>query len=149
MLFQIGILTPQGGFDVHKERLEEAYGDAAEVHDAGSLWDLSGLILSGEDPGTLREALQASNLFEPLREFGRQRPILATGAAVCLVVQESLGLMNIGVDCAGYEGRIDRLTESLRHEFDDESGALRGRRKIVCLRGGGLPMRRCLSAEWS
>jgi 5'-phosphate synthase pdxT subunit len=131
MMLRIGIFAPQGGYDEHKERVEEAYGDGVAVGDAGSLAELAGLVISGSDAAALLESLRASNLFGPLREFGQQKPILATGAGACLIaqevkspVQESLGLIDIGVDCTGYEGQLDRLTESLRHEFDDESGAL-------------------------
>jgi pyridoxal 5'-phosphate synthase pdxT subunit len=131
MMLQIGIFAPHGGCDEHKERLEEAYGDGVAVGDADSLAELAGLVISGPDAAALLESLRASNLFGRLREFGQQKPILETGAGACLIaqevkspVQESLGLIDMGVECTGYEGQIDRLTEPLRHEFDDESGAL-------------------------
>jgi pyridoxal 5'-phosphate synthase pdxT subunit len=129
MLLQIGILTPQGGLEAHKKAIEEASEAAVPVDTAGQLAALDGLVLAGDDAVNLLHLLRAASLFDDLREFGRRKPILAIGAATCLLarevkspVQDSLGLMNIGVECSG---QIDHLTEMLRHEFDDDGGALK------------------------
>ena len=58
--------------------------------------------------------LNVENLFEPLRRFGQRRPIFGTCAGAILLAsevsrpeQESLGLMDLGVERNAYGRQLD------------------------------------------
>jgi 5'-phosphate synthase pdxT subunit len=131
MQLQIGVLAPQGGFEAYRKGIDEAYGDPVEAKGASDLAALDGLIVSVTDLSVLVSLLQDEHLHNELREFGQRKPILAVGPAACLLAAEgsilaerSLSLIDIRIDCSPNEPELENRPEMLRHELDDDSGAL-------------------------
>jgi pyridoxal 5'-phosphate synthase pdxT subunit len=111
---KIGVLALQGDFEAHRKAIARAGGGAVEVRTAADLDSVDGLILPGGESTTMLKLLHAENLFEPLRDFGRKKPIFGTCAGAILLAsrvvnpaQESLGLMDATVERNGYGRQID------------------------------------------
>jgi len=84
------------------------------VRTAAELEGLEGLILPGGESTTMLKLLRDEELWEPLADFGRRRPIFGTCAGAILLarqvtnpVQESLGLMDIVVERNSYGRQLD------------------------------------------
>ena len=111
---KIGVLALQGDFEAHRKAIERAGSEAVEVRTASDLDSVQGLILPGGESTTMLKLLHAENLFEPLRHFGKTKPIFGTCAGAILLAsqvvnpaQESLGLMEATVERNGYGRQID------------------------------------------
>jgi pyridoxal 5'-phosphate synthase pdxT subunit len=117
---KIGVLALQGDFEAHRRALARAGAEPVEVRSAKDLDQIAGLVIPGGESTTMWKLLEEEKLLEPLREFGRHRPIFGTCAGAILLAsdvsnppQASLGLMDIGVERNAYgrqlESRIARL----------------------------------------
>ena len=111
---RVGVLALQGDFEAHGKALARAGADAEEVRSAGQLEGLDGLIIPGGESTTMLKLINEEGLFEPLREFGANRPIFGTCAGAILLathvthpVQASLQLMDIDVERNGYGRQVD------------------------------------------
>src|SRR5580704_2643240 len=110
----IGILALQGDFEAHSKAVERSGATPRLVRSAADLEGLDGLIIPGGESTTMLKILREENLMEPLREFGRRRPVFGTCAGAILLAnevsspaQESLGLMDIGVERNAYGRQVD------------------------------------------
>jgi pyridoxal 5'-phosphate synthase pdxT subunit len=111
---RIGVLALQGDFAAHCEALRAAGATPVEVRTADDLRGLDGLVLPGGESTTMLKLLDLENLFEPLVEFGREKPIFGTCAGAILLakevlnpIQRSLGLMDLSVERNAYGRQID------------------------------------------
>jgi 5'-phosphate synthase pdxT subunit len=116
----IGVLALQGDFEAHRKALERAGARAVAVRTAAELERVAGLVIPGGESTTMLKLLRSENLMEPLREFGKRRPIFGTCAGAILLAsrvthpeQESLGLVDMDVERNAYgrqlESRVVRL----------------------------------------
>lgn len=116
----VGVLALQGDFEAHAKALEEAGARPVLVRKAAELDGLDALVLPGGESTTMLRLLEDEGIFEPLRQFGRQRPIFGTCAGAILLAREvtnrsqpSLALMDIVVERNAYgrqiESRVVRL----------------------------------------
>lgn len=131
----------QGDFAAHGVALERAGAEPVFVRDREQLEGLDGLVIPGGESTTMLKLLHYDKLMEPLAEFGRKRPVFGTCAGAILLAkevlnptQESLGLMDIGVERNAYGRQIDsRVTEiSPEPEFEERTGP--GRLEAVFIR---------------
>jgi len=138
---KVGVLALQGDFAAHGAALERAGAEPVFVRDAGQLEDLSGLVIPGGESTTMLKLLQYDGLLEPLARFGREKPIFGTCAGAILLAsevshpaQESLALMDIGVERNAYGRQVDsRVTEiSPEPEFERRIGG--GKMEAVFIR---------------
>jgi 5'-phosphate synthase pdxT subunit len=111
---KIGVLALQGDFAAHQTALTRAGATAVEVRMREDLNGVDGLIIPGGESTTMLKLLHREDLFEPLRLFGEKKPVFGTCAGAILLakevtnpVQESLGLMDIGVERNGYGRQVD------------------------------------------
>lgn len=111
---KIGVLALQGDFDAHRQALERAGAEAAEVRTAEDLAGIDGLIIPGGESTTMLKLLNEENLFDPLRRFGESKPIFGTCAGAILLASEvlnphqpSLSLMDLTVERNAYGRQID------------------------------------------
>ncbi|MFL6416959.1 MAG: pyridoxal 5'-phosphate synthase glutaminase subunit PdxT [Bryobacteraceae bacterium] len=111
---KIGVLALQGDFAAHCEALRAAGAIPVEVRSAEDLREVDGLVLPGGESTTMLKLLDVEHLFEPLAEFGREKPIFGTCAGAILLAKEvlnstqrSLGLMNLSVERNAYGRQID------------------------------------------
>ena len=136
---RVGVLALQGDFEAHKNALERAGAEAVEVRSADQLRDIEALVIPGGESTTMLKLLDAENMFEPLREFGRSRPIFGTCAGAILLASEvtnpaqrSLGLMDIEVERNAYGRQLDSRIARLRAEgMPDELEAVFIRAPII------------------
>lgn len=110
----VGVLALQGDYEAHARALERAGAQVVEVRTAGDLDRVAGLVIPGGESTTMLKLIHDEQLFEPLAEFGRKKPIFGTCAGAILVAnkvsrpeQESLGLMDIDVERNAYGSQLD------------------------------------------
>src|SRR5579864_4128079 len=111
---RVGVLALQGDFEAHQRALERAGAEAVEVRSAEQLKDVDALIIPGGESSTMLRLIDWEHLFEPLREFGETHPVFGTCAGAILLAsevtnpaQQSLGLMDIGVERNEYGRQLD------------------------------------------
>jgi pyridoxal 5'-phosphate synthase pdxT subunit len=138
---RVGVLALQGDFDAHAKAAGRAGAAVTEVRSAADLDGLDGLIIPGGESTTMLKLLREENLMEPLRHFGRQRPIFGTCAGAILLAnevsspaQESLGLIDIGVERNAYGRQIDSRVSSVTPEPDFASRTAPGDMEAVFIR---------------
>jgi pyridoxal 5'-phosphate synthase pdxT subunit len=120
---KIGVLALQGDYEAHGKALARAGAEAIEVRSAEDLQNIDGLVIPGGESSTMLKLIELENLLDPLREFGRRRPIFGTCAGAILLAtdvsnppQQSLGLMDIAVERNAYGRQLDSRIAQLRPE---------------------------------
>jgi 5'-phosphate synthase pdxT subunit len=116
---KVGVLALQGDFAAHGAAVERAGGEPVYVRNREQLAEIDGLIIPGGESTTMLKLLNYEGLMEPLAEFGRHKPVFGTCAGAILMAaqvsgpeQESLGLVDIGVERNAYGRQVDsRVTE--------------------------------------
>ena len=108
------MLALQGDFEAHRKALERVGADAIEVRTAADLEFVDGLVIPGGESTTMLKLLDTENLFEPLRDFGKTKPVFGTCAGAILLASEvlnppqpSLGLVDLTIERNGYGRQID------------------------------------------
>lgn len=111
---KVGVLALQGDFEAHARALRGAGAAVTEVRTAAGLEGVSGLVIPGGESTTMLKLLHREGLWEPLRAFGQRKPVFGTCAGAILVAadvsspeQESLALMDIGVERNAYGRQLD------------------------------------------
>jgi 5'-phosphate synthase pdxT subunit len=138
---RVGVLALQGDFEAHSKAVERAGAVAVEVRAAADLDAIDGLIIPGGESTTMLKLLNAENLMEPLRQFGKRKHIFGTCAGAILIAnevsspaQESLCLMDIGVERNAYGRQIDSRIASLTPEAEFASRTAPGDMEAVFIR---------------
>jgi 5'-phosphate synthase pdxT subunit len=138
---KVGVLSLQGDFAAHGLALERAGAEPVFVRDSEQLRDLDGLVIPGGESTTMLKLLHYDGLMEPLVEFGCRKPIFGTCAGAILLAkqvsnpaQESLGLMDIGVERNAYGRQLDSRVAEIdpEPEFQQRIGA--GKLEAVFIR---------------
>ena len=111
---KIGILALQGDFAKHQEMLWLLKIETILVKKSGDLHGCEGLIIPGGETTTLTKLIQKYNLYEPIREFAEEHPIMGTCAGAIMVAStvddhriEPLQLIDISVTRNAYGRQID------------------------------------------
>ncbi len=140
-----GVLALQGDYEAHARAIEKAGGRAVEVNRASHLDTIDGLIIPGGESTTMLKLIGYENLFEPLREFGRHKPIFGTCAGTILLArdvhnpaQASFGLMDIGVERNAYGRQLDSHISRLSAQGVGEVEAVFIRAPIIRRVGEGV-----------
>lgn len=138
---RVGVLALQGDFEAHGRALEKAGAHAVYVRSAGQLKEIDGLVLPGGESTTMLKLLNLEHLMEPLGEFAREKPVLATCAGVILMArevsnprQESLGVLDLAVERNGYGRQIDSRIVELEPSKDFQERAGAGKLEAVFIR---------------
>ncbi|MGE5487830.1 MAG: pyridoxal 5'-phosphate synthase glutaminase subunit PdxT [bacterium] len=111
---RIGVLALQGAFEAHRAAFARAGANAVPVRTAAEFEGLDALVIPGGESTTMLKIAGDEGLMEPLRRFGRERPVFGTCAGAILLAsevtnpsQESLGLMDIAVERNAYGRQVD------------------------------------------
>ncbi|MEO7651241.1 MAG: pyridoxal 5'-phosphate synthase glutaminase subunit PdxT [Bryobacteraceae bacterium] len=129
---KIGVLARQGDFEAHGRALERAGAEPVYVRSQSELEGLAGLVIPGGESTTMLNLIHQENLMAPLREFGARRPIFGTCAGAILLAsevsgppQESLSLIDIGVERNAYGRQVDSRVATISPEpaFEADAGA--------------------------
>ena len=123
---RVGVLALQGDFEAHCKALAEAGAEVVAVRTAAELDAVDGLVIPGGESTTMLKLLRIENLFDELKRFGSAKPIFGTCAGAILLArdvmspsQESLGLMDIGVERNAYGRQLDSCVTSIDFEGED------------------------------
>jgi pyridoxal 5'-phosphate synthase pdxT subunit len=138
---KVGVLALQGDFAAHAAALERAGAEPVLVRESSQLDDLDGLILPGGESTTMLKLMHYDGLMEALSAFGRRKPIFGTCAGAILMAnevssppQESLGLMDIGVERNAYGRQIDSRVTEIAPDPDFERRTAPGKLEAVFIR---------------
>jgi pyridoxal 5'-phosphate synthase pdxT subunit len=138
---KVGVLALQGDFAAHAAAVELAGAEPVLVRDPAQLADLDGLILPGGESTTMLKLMHYEGLMDALAEFGRRKPLFGTCAGAILMArevsspaQESLGLIDIGVERNAYGRQIDSRVAEIEPEPDFERRTSPGKMEAVFIR---------------
>jgi pyridoxal 5'-phosphate synthase pdxT subunit len=122
---KVGVLALQGDFEAHANTLARAGVEPVLVRTAADLDAVDALVIPGGESTTMLKLLRAEKLLEPLAAFGRRRPVFGTCAGAILLAsdvshpaQESLGLIDIGVERNAYGRQIESRVARLEPEAE-------------------------------
>ena len=127
---KIGVLALQGDFDAHRKRLEQLGAEVVLVRKPEQLEQIDGLVIPGGESTTFLKLLGDEGV-KRLKEFVRVKPTFGTCAGAILLAnevsspaQESLSLIDIGVERNAYGRQVDsRVTKILpESEFRSRMG---------------------------
>ncbi len=116
---KIGVLALQGDFAEHMVMLRQIGVEAAEVRLPRHLNNLDGLIMPGGESTTIGKLAVAYELMEPLRQFGREKPLWGTCAGAIFLSKDArrdqplLGLMDITVERNAFGRQVDSFEVDL------------------------------------
>ncbi len=138
---RVGVLALQGDFEAHGKALERAGAEPVLVRTAAALDALDGLVIPGGESTTMLKLLQEEQMLEPLARFGGGRPVFGTCAGAILLArdvanpaQESLALVDIGVERNGYGRQVDSRVTRLHPDPDFERRTAPGELEAVFIR---------------
>ena len=117
---KVGVLSLQGDFAAHGAALERAGAEPVYVREREQLNQIDGLILPGGESTTMLKLMNYEGLFEPIVEFGHNKPMLGTCAGAILMAkdvshpaQQSFALMDFGIERNAYGRQIDSRVVAL------------------------------------
>jgi pyridoxal 5'-phosphate synthase pdxT subunit len=109
---KVGVLALQGSFSEHHDMLHKIGVEVREVRLPEQLANLDGLIIPGGESTTIGMLAVDFGLLDPLREFGKKKPVWGTCAGAILLSKDAhrqqplLELMDITVDRNAYGRQI-------------------------------------------
>ena len=120
---RVGVLALQGDFEAHGQALARAGTEPVYVRTSADLDRIDGLVIPGGESTTMLKLINAEAMRDALLRF--DRPVFGTCAGAILLasdvsnpVQESLGLMDIGVIRNGYGRQLESRVAQLKPEPD-------------------------------
>ncbi len=138
---KVGVLALQGDFAAHAAALERAGAEPVLVREREQLAAIDGLVLPGGESTTMLKLMHYDGLVEALGEFGRRKPLFGTCAGAILMArevsspaQESLGLIDIGVERNAYGRQIDSRVTEISPDPDFERRTAPGKLEAVFIR---------------
>src|SRR4030066_724841 len=116
---RIGILALQGDFAEHSVMLRQLGVTVVEVRLPEQLEGLSGLIIPGGESTTIAKLAVSYGLIEPLRKFGRDKPVWGTCAGAIFMSKDAhrdqplLQMMDITVERNAFGRQVDSFEMEL------------------------------------
>jgi 5'-phosphate synthase pdxT subunit len=135
------VLALQGDFAAHAAALERAGAVPVLVREREQFGKIDGLVIPGGESTTMLKLLHYDGLMDALVEFGRRKPIFGTCAGAILLArevsspeQESLDLMDIGVERNAYGRQIDSRVAEIDPEPDFQQRTAPGKLEALFIR---------------
>jgi pyridoxal 5'-phosphate synthase pdxT subunit len=117
----IGVLALQGSFSLHVERLRSMQVPVCTVRTPEDLASCSALILPGGESTSMLKLIDFQQLWDPLLEFSKTRPMIGICAGAILMAkrvrspeQASLGIIDITAERNSYGRQNESAERSLR-----------------------------------
>lgn len=110
---KIGVLALQGDFAEHIAMLRNLGVETREVRIAEQLNELDGLIIPGGESTTIGKLANDFGLIQPLKDFGKEKPIWGTCAGAILLSKDAhskqplLSLMDIHITRNAFGRQIE------------------------------------------
>jgi len=138
---KVGVLSLQGDFAAHGAAIERAGAEPVFVRTREQFGEIDGLVIPGGESTTMLKLLRYENLLDTLTEFGRRKPIFGTCAGAILLAdevsgpaQESLGLMDIGIERNAYGRQVDSRVAQIAPGPEFEQRTTPGKLEAVFIR---------------
>ena len=139
---KVGVLSLQGDFAAHGQALARVGAEPVFVRDPEQFAAIDGLIIPGGESTTMLKLLRyEEGLMEALADFGRRKPMFGTCAGAILMAkevsspaQESLDLMDIGVERNAYGRQIDSRVTQVEPDPEFEQRTAPGKLEAVFIR---------------
>ena len=123
---KIGVLAVQGDFALHEKTLHALGVETIQVRKPEHLDGCSGLIMPGGESTTFVKLLKEVDLFDALKQFGREKVIFGTCAGLITLAHEivnypleTLDLIQIQVARNAYGRQIDSFIDTVQVKTDD------------------------------
>ncbi|MBN2355614.1 pyridoxal 5'-phosphate synthase glutaminase subunit PdxT [candidate division KSB1 bacterium] len=117
---RIGVLAVQGDYAKHHSMLLQMGLKTRLVRTDADLAGCDALIIPGGESTTMTTVMQKHGLWQPVIEFGRQKPIMGTCAGLILLATEvpdhglpTLGLLDVAVIRNAYGRQVDSFVDQV------------------------------------
>jgi 5'-phosphate synthase pdxT subunit len=119
---RIGVLALQGDFAEHINMLAHLGAETREVRLPADLEGLDGLIIPGGESTTIGKLAVDFGLLEPLKTFGKDKPVWGTCAGAIFLSEDAtrakngqplLGLMDITIQRNAFGRQVDSFETDL------------------------------------
>lgn len=128
----VGVLALQGAYQKHVESLARLGVDALLVRKSAELDNCDGLIIPGGESTTMSLLIDESGMHEPLREFGRHKPVMGVCAGMIMMADSvddarvnPLRLMPFRALRNHYGRQVHSFTTSIMLAFDQSGVPLK------------------------
>ncbi len=125
MSIKVGVLSLQGAFKEHIDRIKECGESAVEIRFPQQVDDIDGIIIPGGESTTINKLLEKYKFKEKLDKFYKDgKPIFGTCAGLILISRnikgegKGLGYINIDVQRNAYGRQIDSFEQLIRISLD-------------------------------
>jgi 5'-phosphate synthase pdxT subunit len=130
----VGVLSLQGDFAAHAEKLRSLGYSTKEVRKAADLNEVSGLVVPGGESSVLLKLLDSELEQQIIASVQGGMPTLVTCAGLILFASEvknpeqrSLGLLDVGVTRNAYGRQVDSFIDpTLDLKSDGQAGKVEG-----------------------
>ncbi len=125
MSIKVGVLSLQGAFKEHIDRIKGCGASAVEVRFPQQMDDIDGIIIPGGESTTINKLLEKYKLKEKLNKFYKDgKPIFGTCAGLILISRyikgegRGLGYIDINVQRNAYGRQIDSFEQLISIDLD-------------------------------
>ena len=126
----VGVLALQGAYQKHVECLTRLNVKSRLIRKPCELDQCSGLIIPGGESTTMSLLINDSGMFEPLRDFAQDKPVMGVCAGLILMATEvndkrisPLGLIPFRALRNYYGRQAHSFTAEIMLNFDDSHSA--------------------------
>jgi 5'-phosphate synthase pdxT subunit len=124
----VGILALQGAYQKHVESLARLGVKSMLIKKAGELEDCDALILPGGESTTISLLLQENALYEPIKSFAENHPVMGVCAGMIMMASEvddkrvtPLRLMPFKALRNYYGRQVHSFTTDIKLSFDSNT----------------------------
>jgi len=147
----IGILALQGDFEKHEQKIAELGETPLFVKTVQDLKQCDGLIIPGGESTTLLKLMKKHDLWEPVIQFSKTKPIYGTCAGCILaakeivdIEQDSLQLIDVSVRRNAYGRQVDSFIDDIDLKLNGAPDTMEGvfirAPKIIAIGDGVTPL---------
>ena len=116
---RIGVLALQGDYLLHQQTLEKIKQNGILVRTKEELKSCDALIIPGGESTTIRKLALENGLFDAIKNFGKEKPLMGTCAGLILLAkevsdskaEETLALLDIAVKRNAYGRQIHSFVQ--------------------------------------
>lgn len=123
----IGVLALQGAYQKHIESLDRLGVNSRLIRKASELENCSALILPGGESTTISLLLQEYSLFEPIKFFAQNHPVMGVCAGMIMMAEEvddkrvtPLALMPFKALRNFYGRQVHSFSDDIKLNFDNQ-----------------------------
>jgi len=127
MVNRVGVLALQGAYQKHIDMLAALGVAAGIVRRPNELDDCSALVIPGGESTTMSLLIQQHGLYEPIRAFAENNPVMGVCAGMIMMATEvddervtPLGLIPFRASRNHYGSQVHSFTADVKLNFDSK-----------------------------